>query len=466
MSAEEQIEELKQSILSKVLHECESYFRSLKSAKVWKTLGVPIDGMSTGSDPFDESGYEPPGGLFGCGDLKVLSRKFGFPNKLKVIRTNGTTQDDWTLNCFNLWITVARNAETNELIFYENGKPIWVYEVKSPCGTLSKKLEIHNLELNCEKDDFETIAKIRLLTDLCNIISGHTEFPTASFGNNLKCGDNSHYDSSDDDSDDDDEENYNLRKMSANGLSTNKYDNIISTKKGIMDKCCVAVKHTTKENSLNDLNNGLCVYLTKKDTTGENDIFASYVQCSKYPNQEGNTLCHLHLNMNPEKLIKMEDLIKISVKASIDHKYYQSYVDKKAELFLSEIFVGKSEEISKLREFYFNNNHVPTSCLELVGLERFVNPENPTTIPTQWTSKKDYVFTGNPEATWTFYKNTISFVETKTGGYWECLFLSCFDNVRSGSIEVLRTGLAPEDHFRVYTFIKLLNIIRSETLDS
>ena len=105
-------------------------------------------------------------------------------------------------------------------------------------------------------------------------------------------------------------------------VETIKDDNIISTKKGITAKCCAAVKHTTKENSLNDLNNGLAVYLTKKDTTGKNDIFASYVQCSKCPNQEGNTLCHIHSKMNPEKLIKMEDLIKTSFKASIEHEYY------------------------------------------------------------------------------------------------------------------------------------------------
>ena len=105
-------------------------------------------------------------------------------------------------------------------------------------------------------------------------------------------------------------------------VETIKDDNIISTKKGITAKCCAGVKHTTKENSLNDLNNGLAVYLTKKDTTGKNDIFASYVQCSKCPNQEGNTLCHIHSKMNPEKLIKMEDLIKISFKASIEHEYY------------------------------------------------------------------------------------------------------------------------------------------------
>jgi hypothetical protein len=355
---EKKIEELKQSILSKVLSENGRYIRSLKGANIWTTLGVPIDGMSAGSDPFDESGYEPPGGLFDCGDLKILSRKFGFPNKLKVIRTNGTTENDWTLNCFNLWIKVARDEETNELIFYENGKPKWFYEVKSPCGTLSKKLEIHNLELNCEKDDFETIAKIRALTDLCNIISGHTEFPTESFGNNLKCGYNSD-DSDDDDSDDDD------------------------------------------------------------DSSDDDD----------------------------EQDEPVED------------------IDEKAELFLLEIFEGKSEEITELRKFYSDTNHVPTSCLELVGLEGFVKSKNPTTIPTQWTSKKDYVFTGNPKTTWTIFNNTISFVKTETGGQWECLFLSFFESVRSGSIEVLRTGLAPEDHFRVYAFIKLLNIIRSEPLD-
>ena len=100
-----------------------------------------------------------------------------------------------------------------------------------------------------------------------------------------------------------------------------KDDNILCPKKGIT-KCCAAVKHTTKENSLIDLNNGLAVYLTKKDTTGKNDIFSSYVQCSKCPTQEGNTMCHIHTKTNPNKLIKMDELIKTAFKASIEHEYY------------------------------------------------------------------------------------------------------------------------------------------------
>jgi len=103
-----------------------------------------------------------------------------------------------------------------------------------------------------------------------------------------------------------------------------KDDNIISNKKGIKYSCCAAVKHTTKENSLNDLNKGLTVYLTKKDTTGKNDIYSSYVQCSKCPTQEGNTMCHIHTKTNPDKLIKMEDLIKNAFKASVDHEYYDN----------------------------------------------------------------------------------------------------------------------------------------------
>jgi hypothetical protein len=103
-----------------------------------------------------------------------------------------------------------------------------------------------------------------------------------------------------------------------------KDDNIISSKKGIKYSCCAAVKHTTKENSLNDLNKGLTVYLTKKDTTGKNDVYSSYVQCSKCPTQEGNTMCHIHTKTNPDKLIKMEDLIKNAFKASVEHEYYDN----------------------------------------------------------------------------------------------------------------------------------------------
>jgi hypothetical protein len=103
-----------------------------------------------------------------------------------------------------------------------------------------------------------------------------------------------------------------------------KEDNIISSKKGNTSKCCAAVKHTTKEKSLEDLNNGFDVFLIKKETTGKNDVYSSFLQCSKCPNQEGNTLCHIHSKMNPENLIKMEELNNnpTIVKASKDHIYY------------------------------------------------------------------------------------------------------------------------------------------------
>jgi hypothetical protein len=103
-----------------------------------------------------------------------------------------------------------------------------------------------------------------------------------------------------------------------------KEDNIISPKKGITFKCCAAVKHTTKEKSLEDLNNGFDVFLIKKETNGKNEIHTSFVQCSKCPTQEGNTMCHIHTKTNPEKLIKMEDLNKnpTVIKATRDHIYY------------------------------------------------------------------------------------------------------------------------------------------------
>jgi len=208
---------------------------------------------------------------------------------------------------------------------------------------------------------------------------------------------------------------------SDNGLSSNKSDNvlldlvetikddnIISTKKGITAKCCASVKHTTKENSLNDLNNGLAVYLTKKDTTGKNDIFASYVQCSKCPNQEGNTLCHIHSKMNPEKLIKMENLIKTSFKASIEHEYYgdmgirgakgnkknslrdikQPYSTKNINYILDsdniinikklEKYAGKLviEDITESKKESFKSNIVEKSNNELLEFLEKKNEEN------------------------------------------------------------------------------------------
>lgn len=105
-------------------------------------------------------------------------------------------------------------------------------------------------------------------------------------------------------------------------------DNILS-KKTIRYNCCAAVKHTTKENSLNDLNNDLCVFLTRKNTSGKNPIYSSYVQCSKSPSQNSafpqngeNLFCHIHAKTNPEKIIKMEDLIKDAFKATVTHEYY------------------------------------------------------------------------------------------------------------------------------------------------
>ena len=102
-----------------------------------------------------------------------------------------------------------------------------------------------------------------------------------------------------------------------------------ASKKTIKEKCCAAVKHTTKENSLNDLNKGYCVYLTEKSTSGKNTIYSSYVQCSKSPVQTtGETqknedlFCHIHAKTNPDKIIKMVDLVKNSFKATLNHEYY------------------------------------------------------------------------------------------------------------------------------------------------
>lgn len=102
-----------------------------------------------------------------------------------------------------------------------------------------------------------------------------------------------------------------------------------ASKKTIKEKCCAAVKHTTKENSLNDLNKGYCVYLTEKNTSGKNTIYSSYVQCSKSPVQtNGETqknedlFCHIHAKTNPDKIIKMVDLVKNSFKATLNHEYY------------------------------------------------------------------------------------------------------------------------------------------------
>ena len=106
-----------------------------------------------------------------------------------------------------------------------------------------------------------------------------------------------------------------------------KDDNIIHSKKSITDKCCAAVKHKIKGKSLIDLDNGLDVYLIKKNTTEPNKIFSSYVQCCM-PREEGNTLCHIHKKTYPNNLIKMEDLIKTSFKAYRQHEYYAKILEK------------------------------------------------------------------------------------------------------------------------------------------
>ena len=109
LSREDQIKILQQTCLSKVSRKNISYINSLKSAKIWKTLGVPIAGMSAGSDPFDDSGYEPPGGLLECKGFKRLNKMFSFPNTLKVMHSGGKIEDGWTLNCFHLFFMVDRN---------------------------------------------------------------------------------------------------------------------------------------------------------------------------------------------------------------------------------------------------------------------------------------------------------------------------------------------------------------------
>lgn len=109
-------------------------------------------------------------------------------------------------------------------------------------------------------------------------------------------------------------------------------DNNNSSKKNIKDKCCAAVNHKTKQNSLDDLNRGCCVYLTEKNTTGKNTIYSSYVQCNKNK-QDDNLFCHIHANTKPSNLIIMNDLIKYAIQAKKNHEYYskkdQEYYDDK-----------------------------------------------------------------------------------------------------------------------------------------
>jgi hypothetical protein len=373
----------------------------------------------------------------------------------------------------------ARNFEIFALIRQLNDKDDETSALR--CQLKAKDEQIS--ALRCQLAAYET--------DSCNIISGHTELPTESFGKNTNC---------DDDNSDDGfslEEGKKVMITVQRGLLI---DNIFMRREdlGKADieksdfsklvfigklKCPkdgippVATYHLARES------NRLASASVKKLSDFINPKHLSY----KFRNHPHCQKVLLFLDTpKGEVIINIADIHELDGRLTIVEYPTSSFrnnrncgdnivtavisneekdepdckdIREKAKLFLSKILEEKSEEISKLsKEFHSNEKKcVPLSCLELVGLEAFVKSENPTTIPTQWYSDKYYVFEGNPAHTWTISK--IMFYET--GNKWGGHFLNDSNKkLRNGPIEVLRSALAPEDHFRVYAFIELLNFIQ------
>jgi hypothetical protein len=390
MSAEEEIERLKNSIVNNILVECNSSITSMKKLNLKR---IPFSG------PFS--------GLFEFGALITLNKKLGFPKTLKVIN-DGVIQNDWT---FNLSFTVDIDQETGKLKFYEDRKPIWVYEVMSNCHTLSKKLEINTLKLNFEEDDLENIAKILALTDLCNIISENTEFPTTSFRNNLNCGDNSHYDSSDDDSDDSDDEDEDSSDDDSDDEDEDSSDDDSDDEDEDSSDDDSDDSDDDEESSDDDSDD------SDDDEESSDDDSDDY---------------------------DFSDIANFNLKTN----------DEKAEcLFLKFLEKKSSYQMHQLEKlFNYSDNSVWPNWLRFVGLNRFIKKKNPEKIsrPTRYT---------NINMEWTIYTNQTIFPGPI--GKWICYAISCSDKLEIVEIESLTKTLAPEDHFRVYAFIKILNYFKN-----
>ena len=92
------------------------------------------------------------GGLFSLFNLKPLGRKFNVTSDLIVSEKNG-----WRMN-------------PRDLNFYIKDRKV-IFQVINPNGDLFD-INIRVLELSCEEDDIEIIARIRVAAYICGIISG------------------------------------------------------------------------------------------------------------------------------------------------------------------------------------------------------------------------------------------------------------------------------------------------------
>ena len=139
-----------------------------------------------------------------------------------------------------------------------------------------------------------------------------------------------------------------------------------------------------------------------------------------------------------------------------------TYTYIKAQEFLLKIHEENPEKISEMRDFYLKNEYACADWLNIFGLGGFVKKEDSIKIPTKLSSNKKYVITGNPAYSWTICGDKkISFYEGE--GVWICTFMISLEHcARFHYIESLRTALPPEDHFRVYAFIQLLNNIKKD----
>ena len=96
------------------------------------------------------------------------------------------------------------------------------------------------------------------------------------------------------------------------------------------------------------------------------------------------------------------------------------------------------------------------TLLESFGLEKFADSSKPIGIPSN-----NIIENGNKDWMWNLRTSESMYFDNKTK-VWFCGFKDVTGKVIDRPIDLLRTTLEPEDHFRVYAFIQLLNKIKED----
>ncbi len=145
----ERITRRRVQLLKKALRnpEVQAFIKTYQTQESWASEpryknGVFIDG--------------PFGGLFSL--IEPLDKMFNVTSNL-IIRNKGVLEDGWRMNPQNLILYIQADGKV-------------IFQVINPEGDLFD-INIKVLELSCEEDDIETIARIRVAAYICHIISGH-----------------------------------------------------------------------------------------------------------------------------------------------------------------------------------------------------------------------------------------------------------------------------------------------------